>query len=396
MELKFWNRKKTQEEKRDFNNPDAYVISPYSNLGLTFGQMITNRGAMSLSAVYRCVDLISDSIAMLPIHVKLNNDVYDNHPLYQVLNNRDNLLTKYEFMKLLIQSVLLRGNGFAYIHRNGDGSVKKLQYIEAGDVTINYNKMNGTLYYQSQVIGPRKIEPVNMIHLVKNSYDGVNGISVISYADSSINISKSSEASAQNFYAKGSNLSGIIQAQGQMNAQQRQDIINNWNTAFSGGGQGIAVLPGNLSYQAVQVNAKDAQLLEVRQYNVHDIARFFGVAPSLLGDSTGSHYGSVEADMQSFILTTLQPYISLIENEFNRKLLKSGSEFHIDLDENYLLRANKTATATYYSSMVNNGILTRNEVRRELGYEAVEGGDKLQVAYSDVLSNTVGGEEESK
>ena len=389
-----FSRKQQPEETRDVTvtTPDPYLGYNYT-LGLTFGDLVRQRTAMSLSAVYRCVELISDSVAMLPIRVKDGNEMVSNHSLYNVLNNRDNLITKYTLIKLLIQSVLLRGNGFAYIERNADGSVKHLRYVESGDVTINYDKQHGTLYYAMPTITTKRIEPVNVIHLVKNSYDGVNGISVISYADGTLRITKAAEASSENFYSKGGNLSGVLTVQGQLNATQRQDIINNWNTAYSGGGQGIAVLQGNMSYQPVQVNAHDAQLIEARQYNVRDIARFFGVAPSMIGDNSGTTYKSIEAEQQAFILHTLMPYVTLLENEFSRKLLKgTETNFHIDLDENYLLRADKTATASYYSTMVNNGILTRNEARRELGLNPIDGGDTLTVAFSKVSDNTVTGD----
>ena len=147
-----------------------------------------------------------------------------------------------------------------------------------------------------------------------------------------------------------------------------------------------------MNYQPVQVNAHDAQLIEAREYNVRDIARFFGVAPSMLGDNTGASYGSVEANQQAFILHTVMPYITMVENEFNRKLLKgSESGFKIDLDETYLLKADKNATANYYEKLAKNGILTRNEIRRELGYNDVDGGDTLIMAYTKIEDNTING-----
>ncbi|MBR0033651.1 MAG: phage portal protein [Bacilli bacterium] len=388
-----FSKKKTETENRGLTaEHDVFINSPY-NLGLSFNDLVRSRNAMSISAVYRCTELISDSVAMLPIRVKDGNTVITNHSLYKVFDNRENLITKYNLIKLLIQSVLLRGNGFAYIERNGDGSVKSLRYLESGDVSIVYEKQRNTLYYQCPIITTKRIEPINMIHLRKNTYDGINGISVISYADATLRITKASEASSENFYSKGGNLSGVLTVQGQLSAQQRQDIISNWNTAYSGGGQGIAVLQGNMNYQPIQVNAHDAQLIEARQYNVRDIARFFGVAPSMLGDNTGASYGSVEAEQQAFTLHTLQPYIVMLESEFSKKLLKgSEANFKIDLDETYLLKADKNATANYYTAMVNNGILTRNEARLELGFEPVEGGDKLIMAYTKVKDNTINGD----
>lgn len=395
--MAIWNRKQKQEtENRGFDNPNAYVVSPYS-LGLTFGDMVRQRSAMSISAVYRCTELISDAVAMLPIRVKQGNTVISNHSLYNVFDNRDNLITKYNLIKLLIQSVLLRGNGFCYIERNGDGSVKNLRYLESGDVSIVYDKQRNTLYYQCALISNKRIEPINMLHLRKNTYDGINGISVISYADNTLNVTKAAEASAQNFYGKGGNLSGVLTVQGQLNGTQRQDIINNWNTAYSGGGQGIAVLQGNMQYQPIQVNARDAQLIEARQYNVKDIARFFGVAPSMLGDNDGASYGSVEANQQAFLLHTVQPYIAMVEDEFSRKLLKgSESDFRVDFDETYMLRADKNATANYYEKLAKNGILTRNEIRHELGYSDVDGGDDLIVAYTKIEDNTIGNDTEGE
>lgn len=392
----FKHRKQTQaQETRGIDeNHDAYLTSPYTNLGLTFGTYFVSRSAMSLSAVYRCVELISDAVAMLPIRVKQGNAVVENHSLYRVFDNRDNLINKYNLIKLLIQSVLLRGNGFCYIERNGDGSVKSLRYLESGDVSIVYNKPTNQLHYVAPTVTNKRIEPINMIHLVKNTYDGINGISVVSYADGTLKLAKSAETSSENFYAKGGNLSGVLTVQGQLSAQQRQDIINNWNTAYSGGGQGIAVLQGNMQYQPVQVNAHDAQLIEARQYNVKDIARFFGVSPSLLGDTTGSSYNSIEAEQQAFILHTVMPYVTLIENEFSKKLLKgTEGDFKIDLDETYLLRADKAATANYLTSLVNNGIMTRNEARRQIGLEAVDGGDELIIAFTKIADNTIGAQD---
>lgn len=346
---------------------------------------------MALSAVYRCVDLISDGVAIIPINVMTKDGKKVKHQLDTVFYNRNNRLTKYQFIKLLVQSVLLKGNGFAYIERNGDGSVKSVRYLEAGDVTIMYNKMNNELYYQCTVVANKKIEPVNMIHLVKNSYDGVNGISVISYANNSITNAKSTEASATNFFKSGCNLSGIIKVQSSLTPQQIKDIKASWNTTYSSGNGGVSVLQGNMDYQPVQVNANDAQLIESRHFNIGEICRFFGVSPMLLGDMTGgSQYGTLEAIQQDFVLHTLLPYIVMFEEEFTRKLLKpSESDFKVNFDESYLLKSDKSNEANYYSTLVEKGILSRNEAREKLGYIPVEGGDKLVIPYTNIADNTI-------
>lgn len=373
---------------------DAVLETPTkttSTGSLLFGNIFTSGSAMALSAVYRCVDLISDGVAIIPIIVMTKDGTKVNHQLNTVFYNRNNRLTKYQFIKLLIQSVLLKGNGFAYIERNGDGSVKSLRFLESGDVTIQYNKMDNSLFYISTVVNNKRIEPINMIHLVKNSYDGVTGISVISFAANSINNAKNTETSASNFFSKGCNLNGVLKVQSSLTPQQIKDIKEAWNTTYSGGTGGISVLQGNMDYQPVQVNANDAQLIESRQFNVVEICRFFGVSPMLLGNmSGGSQYGTLEAVQQDFVLHTILPFIVLLEEEFTRKLLKpSESDLRINFDESYILKSDKSNEANYYATLVEKGILTRNEAREKLGYKPYDGADKLVIPYTNINDNTI-------
>ena len=145
-----------------------------------------------------------------------------------------------------------------------------------------------------------------------------------------------------------------------------------------------------MTYQPVAVSASDAQLLEARQFNVVDIARFFGINPVLLGENNGVSLGSMEQIQQQFISYTLQPYITLIEEEFNRKLLKpSEYSYKIELDTTALIKSDKTATASYYSTLLDKGVLCINEVRKELGYNQIDGGDNHLIAYTDVTQNSI-------
>lgn len=378
-------------EKRNIESPPDAVL--YGNgTSLDFGRIFNNNTAMNISAVYRAVEIISDSIAMLPIQVKEKHglEILKDHNLYTIFEDKNGLLNKYTFIKMLIQSVLLKGNGFALINRNLDGSVKSLRFLESCEVNILYNKPKNELYYSVPTITPKRIEPINMIHLIKNSFDGVIGVSVLTYAARSIKNANNTENSANNFFESGCNLSGILKVNGQLNPQQKQDIRNSWSKAYGTGGNGLAVLQGNMEYQPVQLSASDSQLLESRQFNVQDIARFFGISPVLLGDLSHTSYNTVEAIQQAFLLHTLQPYIVIVEEEFTKKLLKKQeNDLIINLDETYLLKTDKAATASYFSSLVNNGIITRNEARTALGYGEVEGGDKLVIPFTNINDNTL-------
>ena len=252
---------------------------------LTFGGIYNGYAAMNVSAVYRAVELISDSIASLPIYITSRSDKeLTGHNLNYIFKNM--VMTRYNFMKLLVQSVLLKGNGFAYIERADDGTVTDLHFIESGDVVVNWDKYTRTLYYQVNVLKGRtvKVEPCNIIHLVKNSYDGINGVSVLSFASRAVKLANNTENSANSFFTNGCNLAGVLTVQGQLSDKQRSDIRSAWTQAYSNGGNGLAVLQGNMEYKPIQLSAADSQLLESRKYNVSDIARFFGISPVLLGD----------------------------------------------------------------------------------------------------------------
>lgn len=382
--------------KRDRNSiHDAILTTPsiqQVNTGLLFGNLFQNGNSLTLSAVYRCVELISDSVAILPIDIETKDGKYlPNHQLYQVFDNRDNLLDKYTLIKMLIQSVLLKGNAYCYIYRNQDGSVKSLRFLESGDVTVNYNKETGKLYYTAPLISKKQIEAVNMIHLKKFSYDGVNGISVLSFASNSVKNSKNTEQSASDFFSNGRNLAGIIKVNSPLTPQQTKDIKKAWSETYTNNGQGIAVLQGNMDFQPISVNSADAQMIESRHFNVTDICRWFGVSPVLLGEEGGSQYNVVESLQREFILHTLLPYVKMIEEEFNRKLLKLSeiNNINIKFDIEFLLKANKKDEAQYLVALSNNGLLTPNECRLQLGYQPIEGGDKLHIAFSDVNQNTI-------
>lgn len=389
-----WNFWKTEKRSNEFN-----YVSTYSD-SLNFTNINNKYTAMNISAVYRATEIISDAIAVLPIKVKMFEKEHKaeiKHSLDIVFKSELGSLSKYNFMKLLIQSVILKGNGFAYIERNQDGSVKSLRFLQSNDVIINYDKIKNTLTYSVPIISKKRIEAVNMIHLVKNSYDGVNGVSIISYATRSISNANNTENSANSFFTKGCNLAGVLTVQGQLTDKQRSDIRSSWNNAYSDGGNGLAILQGNMDYKPIQLNAADSQLIESRLFNVSDIARFFGLSPVLLGDLTHSSYSTIEATQNQFLLHTLLPYIEMVQEEFTRKLLKpSESAMCIDLDETALLKTDKTQQASYYSTLLDKGILCVNEVRKELGYSEIEGGDKHLIAYTKIEDNTINKKESDK
>lgn len=395
-------KRKAKVEKRDcYPEPSIYG----NGLGLRMLGSQERGSAMNLSAFFRGVDLISNTIATLPIEVKRKRtgqtDSADNHPLNLVFNDRDGgLVNKFNALKFITQSVILKGNAFVYIYRADDGTPIRLRTLESGDVTIFYDKARYRLYYQCPLVSNGNISPEDMLHFRMWSFDNVNGISLIKFMMRSIGIAQNTENSASDYYAGNMTPSAILTVNGPNSEKQRQQIRESWNQSSIGnGGSGVAVLPSNINYTQISQNAEEAQLLQNRQFNVLDIARFLGISPVLLGDLSHSSYGTLEAVQQDFLTHTLAPYITMIEEELNRKLIKANERgVYINLNENAILLTDKAATANYYSTLVNNGILSLNEARKALGLNPIEGGDKHIIPYTKVEDNTIGNksQEESK
>ena len=219
-----------------------------------------------------------------------------------------------------------------------------------------------------------------MLHILNHSTDGINGISTISFAVQSLGLAAASEAHAQGFFTGGANVGGILAVQGPLNQKQADEIKGKWNNAFGpvGTPNGIAVIPGNMTFQTVTVNPSDAQLLETRQYSVVDICRFFGVSPVKCFDLTHSSYSTVEATQLAFLTDTLAPILEKIELEFERKLFREDEKWQIDVrfDTAALLRADTSSRASFYNTMFNMGAISANEVRAEMGLPPIDGGDE--------------------
>lgn len=394
----FWNRNK-EKEKRELEQREQNNIQ-YVTYGdaLTFGQIFNNYTALNCSAFFAATSLISNTIAMLPIKVLVSGvdgkNNYEEHPIIKALDNMPNI-SKFSLLKLIVQSVILRGNAFVYVERKGN-TVTGLRYLESGDVTINYDKEKNTLWYQCSFISKKYIQPKDMLHFVLNSYDGINGVSLLSYAKRTLAITNASENSAKQFFDNGMNVNGILKVMTPISQKQKEEIRQSWNQAYSGQG-GLAVINGNMEYQQLTLSPEDAQLLSSRQFNIADIARFFNLNPLLLGGESGATYSSLEMLQNAFLIHTLQPYISMIECEMNRKLLGQDEQnLEVILETNDLLRIDKSSQANYYKTMVDTGVLSRNEVRKEIGYGPFDGGETHTIAYSDTAQNTLENNEEKE
>lgn len=391
MEFNFFKKKKREpniEERGGFY--EALLYATTSNY--------TQNKAMLLSAVYRCVDVISDAVAQLPLEPYFIDQQgyktkFTKHITYNLLNYEPNhLMSRFTFIKALVVSVLLKGNGYAYIERDGYGNVKSINFLEADLVTPIFE--NGKLSYS--ITGKDSlIESINMIHILNFSYNGINGISTLQHAKLTLGLALDSESHASGFFKGGANLAGILKVDGSLSSKQKADLKSSWQASFnttSGTPNGVAVLEGNMQFQPVTVSPSDAQLLETREFNVIDICRFFGVSPVKAFDLSKSSYSTVEATQLAFLTDTIAPLLEKIELEFKRKLYKPSERSSVDVKFNSaaLLKADKTSQASFYSTLFQIGVISPNEIRKELDLPALQNGDHTFVQVNTMtLDNAI-------
>ncbi|MFT4168214.1 MAG: phage portal protein [Dysgonomonas sp.] len=366
------------------------VASGYTGNSLFLG---SRENAMLLSTVYRCVDVISDSVAQLPLETfSIDTEGFKrpfiNHPIYSLMNDEPNEdMTRFTFFKTMVASILLRGNAYAYIERDFRGNTVQLIYLQDHQVSIEWIlDTDGVKRKRYRIVGFKElVEPKDMIHFLNFSYDGIIGVSTLTHARQSLGIATDSEAHAAKFFKGGANMAGIMTIEGtRVNTDQKQQNYDEWSKRtdpITGNSNGIVILEGNMKYQPISINPRDSQLLESRKFNVVDVCRFFSVSPVKAFDLTEANYSTVEATQLAFLTDTVAPILVKIELELQRKLFKNSEKgkVRIEFNTSGFLRADKAAQGTYLNAMFQIGAMTPNEIRRENNLPKVEYGDNAFV-----------------
>lgn len=351
--------------------------------------------AYALSPLFAAINIISNSCAILPWKFlsKMGEELDRSYYLYHLFDYAT--VDKFMSMKNAVRDVLLYGNGFLYIVRNKEtGKPITLRYVPNNEVTMFKNNEENKLYYLCNNISSRYITMDDMIHFKMHSTDGLVGYGIPWYARKTIDIAENTEYATSEYMKSGGSVHGILTPNSTnpavpTNKKQVQDIRKAWDEARSQHGTSTIILPADMKFTQLSTNAKDAALIDTRMYNLQEIARWFNISPILLGDLSHSQYGTISETQKEYLNHTLQPYLIMIEEELNKKLIMPSKKnsIRIDLDENFIISIDKEKQANTVTNLVSRGIMTQNEARAELGLPAVEGGDDLIIAYTKIEDN---------
>lgn len=398
--------------RREKTRTNATPILPRT--GVTFGAY-TESNAMTIATVFRCVRLLSESVANLPMqYLRLRNGVFEEdsrNSLWYLLNVQPNEdMNAFDFWRDAVQNILLEGNAFIIPEYDAvQMSVSRLTLCRPRTVTYNITTKLYTVADVELGLSGTYTEQ-EIIHL-KGPTMGRNhmGLSVISFARMTVSIASTGDAETRNRFANGGNVRGIVSNDtsvrgfGEYQDDQLNATAQDLDSRFQSG-ERIVGLPGQAAFQSISLSSTDMQFLESRKFTVREICRFFGVHPSFVFDDTSNNYKSAEQANVAFLSHTLNPLLKGIEVELTRKLLTPKQAFKqsFKFDRRGLYASDLDGMMRYRQNLLQTGT-TLNEVRKMENLPPVEGGDTVLISANlrtlpEIITQQIpskGGQQES-
>jgi len=354
---------------RSFTTRDAelYIDREMANEA---GVAVTAKAVLQVDAAWACVRLISETIATLPLSMyertKTGKRVASQHPLHFVVHDQPNIdSTAAVFWEAMIVSMLLRGNAYAEKLYAGERLIG-LQFLDPGKLTINRDVNGNKVYRYLRSNGSPRIIATNRIWRIPGfTLDGENGVSVIAYGAKVFGNAIAADRAAARTFRNGLLQTIYYKVNAFLKPSQRDEFKKNLMGSIERGE--TPLLEGGTEAGTLGIKPSDAQLLESRAFSVESICRWFRVPPWMVGHTEKStSWGTgIEQQMIGFLTFTLGPWLRRIEQAISKDLLTPAERlrFYPKFTVEGLLRADSAGRAAFYAAMVNNGILTRDEVR---------------------------------
>ena len=362
--------------------------------GTTSGKTVTERSAMQMTAVYACVRILSEAIAGLPLHMYRHREdggkeKATDHPLYLLLHDEPNPeMSSFVFRETLMTHLLLWGNAYAQIIRNGKGEVVALYPLMPNKMSVDRDN-NGQLYYTYQMAsedtpaadaGLVILKPSDVLHIPGLGFDGLVGYSPIAMAKNAIGLAIATEEYGAKWFANGAAPSGVLEHPGTIKDPSR--VREAWQSQFGGSSNSgkIAVLEEGMKYTPITIAPEQAQFLETRKFQINEIARIFRVPPHMVGDLEKSSFSNIEQQSLEFVKYTLDPWVVRWEQSITRRLLSPDEKrtYYVKFNLEGLLRGDYQSRMNGYAIGRQNGWMSANDIRELENLDRIpaeDGGD---------------------
>lgn len=377
--------------------------------GTTSGKPVNERTSMQMTAVYSCVRILSEAIAGLPLHLyhygENNNTLKAvDHPLYFLLHDEPNPeMTSFIFRETLMTHLLLWGNAYSQIIRNGKGEVIALYPLMPDRMVVDRDKY-GNLYYQytkrdgdtNTLKGTTVIlDPSEVLHIPGLGFDGLVGYSPIAMAKNAIGMAIACEEFGASFFANGAAPSGVLEHPGSLKDPKR--VRETWQGQFGGSSNTgkVAVLEEGMKYTPISISPEQAQFLETRKFQINEIARIFRVPPHMVGDLEKSSFSNIEQQSLEFVKYTLDPWVIRWEQSLSRILFnkEDKKKYFIKFNVEGLLRGDYQSRMNGYATARQNGWMSANDIREleNLNKISDEDGGNLYLVNGNMLPLNMAG-----
>lgn len=377
------------------------TAEPFVSQSSGSGSSVDVEKSLKLSAVWACVRLRSQTIASLPLHLKdSDRKIASKHELYKIIHDAPNAdMCSSEFWEAQIANLDLWGNSYSRINRIG-GRVVSLDILDPQYMRVKRSNSGEIVYiYTKNNVDGGEYPESEILHFRGFTLDGLVGLSPISYQAHVMGLQIDANNAASKAFKNNLKAGGFLKTGDRvLNSDQRKlmrDALADFGKPENAGKWMIleaGMEPANMS--GAWINPHDAQLLESRYFGIEEICRAFGVPPQLVfsTDKSSSWASSAEQINQNFLTYSLNPMLKRIEQTISRKLLKpeDRSKFYPIFSVEGLLRADSAGRASFYTALLQNGVMTRNEVRALENLPPVEGADQLTVQLNLTSIDKIG------
>ncbi len=354
--------------------------------GSTSGKTVNERTALQTSAVYACVRILAETIASLPLHIYKHTDIGKekaiDHPLYFLLHAEPNPeMTSFVFRETLMSHLLLYGNAYVQIIRDGRNNVIALYPLMPDKMIVDRGK-NGELFYTYRKdTGEVILRKDDVLHIIGLGYDGLVGYSPVAMAKNAIGMSIACEEYGAKFYANDARPSVVLEHPSVL--KDAKKLRNSWSNAYGGSGNShrVAILEEGMTLKTISIPPEQSQFLQSRRYQTEEICRIFRVPPHLVADLEKATFSNIEHQSISFVVHTIRPWLVRIEQAMNKALFSPDEkkQYYVSLVADGLLRGDYSSRMSGYATGIQNGFMSPNDVRALENLNSIPDGDKYMV-----------------
>ena len=336
----------------------------------TSGKTVNERTALQTTAVYACVRILAETIASLPLHTyrytERGKEKALGHPLYYLLHNEPNSeMTSFVFRETLMSHLMLWGNAYAQIIRDGRGQILSLYPLLPDKMTVDRAASGEIIYQYRTDRGVYLLRREEVLHVPGLGFDGLIGYSPIAMAKNAIGMAIATEEYGASFFANGANPGGVLEHPGVVKDPKR--VRESWNAVYQGSSNAhrVAVLEEGMKFQAIGIPPEQAQFLETRKFQINEIARIFRVPPHMLADLEKSSFSNIEQQSLEFVKYTLDPWVIRWEMAIQKALFlpSEKKQYFVKFNLDGLLRGDYQSRMSGYATGRQNGWLSSNDIR---------------------------------